>query len=140
MNDNNNKLLRNVKAVSFVHRFVRLAIEYHSFEEEERGGLLTEDGIGENTLVQLSNGGYHQQNGDTACLAVLTRLRQLGFSKQHQLICLAYGQDHYSEEIFYFLTEWCPESLIQTKISSGPQCYVPLLSAMDRTTRIVSHR
>ena len=93
MYDTNGYRLHNVKAISFVHLFVRLAIEYHSFEEEERGGLLTEDDIGENKLMQLSYGDDHQQNGDAACLAVLTRLRQSGFSKkediqQHQLIRL----------------------------------------------------
>ena len=44
------KVVCNVKAASFVHIFVQLAIEFNSLPNEERGGLVTENENGRNTL------------------------------------------------------------------------------------------
>ena len=114
----------NVKAISFVYLFVRLAIEFNSFEEEERGGLLTEDDSGKTVLHCLmccshpSYGDDHQRNGDTICLAVLLRLRQSGLFKkediqQYELVHKICKKINFPEQRFHFLTEWCPESLLQ---------------------------
>ena len=118
----------NVKAISFVHLFVRLAIEFNSFAEEERGGLLLsiEDVTIKNVLHYLmmtssphpSHGDNHQRNADTICLVVLIRLRQSNFLKkediqQYELVPKICRNIYFPEQRFRFLTEWCPESLIQ---------------------------
>ena len=114
-----------VRAVSFVHLFVRLAIEFNSFEEEERGGLLIEDVGGKTVLHCLmrcshpSYGDDHQRNCDTTCLAVLLRLRQSGLFKkedihQYNLVHVACRNINLPELRFRFLTEWCPESLLES--------------------------
>ena len=119
--------LFNVKAASFIHLFVSLAIKFNSFEEEERGGLLFEDDIGEITLqflVHFVDNDHQQRNDDTTCLAVLIRLRQSGLLKKEDIqqyelvhrICLT---PYFSEHKFRFFAEWCPESLIQINENEG---------------------
>jgi len=43
----------NVKSVSFIAVIAQVAIELHSFEDHERGGLLIEDKDTDNTFVNL---------------------------------------------------------------------------------------
>ena len=83
MIDNDGRSMCNTRAVSFVHLFIVLAMQYNSFEEHERGGLLIEDEDGKNTLHFLvtKTHPYHQQREncqfiDSIYLAVLIRLRQ----------------------------------------------------------------
>ena len=53
---------QNVKAVSFIHLFARLAIEFGTFDEQERGGLLIRDSINRNVLHRLVNTSRHSDN------------------------------------------------------------------------------
>ena len=79
-------VLCNIKAVTFVPLFVRLAIELNSFEEATRGGLLQKY-HGKNMLQRLlyssdANSPYntiqHHQAVDNVFLSVLERLRGSG--------------------------------------------------------------
>ena len=123
----NTKYIRNVKAVSFVHLFVRLAIKFNSFEENLRGGLLIERERGNinilQSLVRSSDAScdeHHQQRVDTIFLAVLIRLRQSGYFKkediqQYQLVHrLCQQKVHMAQKRFRFLVEIDPSSLLQT--------------------------
>ena len=125
MEGDNRKLLCNVKAVAFVPLFARLAIEFHSFYETERGGLLVEDGVGDNVLHDLMHSSDHKddhyhQHVDTTFLAVLIRLRQAGLLtigdiQHYELVHeLCQYDSHLAIRRFRFLTEWCPPSLITT--------------------------
>ena len=53
MIDHDCRFVCNTKAVSFVHLFIELAMQFNSFEAQKRGGLLTEDEDGDNTLTFL---------------------------------------------------------------------------------------
>ena len=72
--------------------------------------------------------------------AVLTRLRQSGFFKrediqQYELVSLVCGQNHFSEQKFHFLTEWCPESLIQ--INANGELPLHFSTSTVQTFRLV---
>ena len=61
--------------------FARLAIEFSSFEENKRGGILIEDSVGYNvlhcrTFSTDASIEEHHERVDTKVLAVLVRLRQ----------------------------------------------------------------
>ena len=118
------KIVRNVKAISFVHLFVQLAIEFNSFPNEERGGLLIEyegDRTGICGLVVSSHSSCdeeYQQHVDSTFLAVLIRLRRSGYLVENDIqqynlvhkICL---QQQFSVQRFRFLIEWDPSALLQ---------------------------
>ena len=123
--DDNTKDASNVNAASFVHLFVRLAIEFTSFEEHERGGLLITDDEGYNvlhTLVATSGPSYdenHHKCVDTSFLAVLVRLRHARlFTKddiqQYELVLRLCKLKVFANQRFRFLTEIDPVSLLQT--------------------------
>ena len=116
----------NTKAVSFVHLFVELAIEFNSFQYDERGGLLVEDDGGDNLIQELLscyNSSYdekHQQLVDATFLAVVVRLRGSGYLmqediQQYHLVHLLCQQHYFSEQRFRFLIEWDPSSMLQTR-------------------------
>ena len=123
--EDNTKRVSNEKAVSFIHLFVRLAIEFNSFQDEERGGLLIENANERNTLQCLtcsSHSSYdenHHQLVDTTFLTVLIRLRRSGYFlkediQQFKLVHFLCHQNYFSEECFRFLVEWDPAALLQT--------------------------
>ena len=128
MHGDNNLLVCNVNAVSFVPLVAKLAIEFNSFEEHERGGLLIpdEDGRGGNTvlhdLMYSSDPSFdeeHHERVDTSFLAVLVRLRHDRlFTKndiqQHQLVHELCKNKIFANQRFRFLTEIDPASLLQT--------------------------
>ena len=143
MQNSDSKFVCNVMAVSFLPLFARLAIEFHSFDEDERSGLLVEDGNGNNVLHALtaylldsSFDAQHHEHVDTTFLAVLIRLRQTGILmkddiQQYNLLhtlcrhdfCLALRR-------FRFFTEWCPSSLITSDDRYGElplHCVVSVL-------------
>ena len=126
MVDNDGRSICNTQAVSFVHLFIALAMQFNSFEEHERGGLLIEDEDGKNTLhflVTKTHPNCQQRENcqfiDSTYLAVLIRLRQSNFLKREDIIpnelvhhlCGQQGGDQFHKERFRFLTGWCPESL-----------------------------
>ena len=128
-NDNDDQIMINVKAVSFIPLFVQLAIEFNSFPNEERGGLLIEDNGGHNVLHDLVETSHsfcdeeHQQRVDTTFLAVLIRLRRSGYFLKNDI--QHYGLVHkvvqyyyFPERRFRFLTEWDPSSLLRTNANN----------------------
>ena len=122
-NDNDDQIMRNVKAVSFIPLFVQLAIEFNSFPKVERGGLIIEDDDGNNILFNLigsSDSSYdenHHQLVDTTFLAVLIRLRRSGFLvqediQQYELVHELCQHEYFHEQRFRRLIEWDPSSLL----------------------------
>jgi len=118
----------NVKAVSFVPTLAKLAIEFGSFEEEERGGLLCQDyDGGDNILQELMYGdhiegehrGYYEHAVDDVYLQVLIKLRKMDLLKKEDIlrfVLLPKLCEHYyyfSEKRFRFLVEWNPTALTQ---------------------------
>ena len=113
MQSEDNKFVCNVKAVSFVPLFARLAIDFNSFEENTRGGLLIEYVTGNNVLQYLAT------RVDTTLVAVLIRLRRSGYLvqediQQYDLVHKVCRVEYFSEQRFRFLIEIDPASLLQT--------------------------
>ena len=120
---------KNVKNVMAVHLFVQLAMEFNTFTNEERGGLLIEDTNGENVLQNLvalsSDSSYdesHHRNVDTTFLAVLIRLRKSGYFlkgdiQQYELVHHVCRPEYLFEQRFRYLSEWCPSSLLRTNVN-----------------------
>ena len=123
----NRTLNCNPMAVSFVVLFAKLAIEFNSFGEEERGGLLTTTGaVGDldilTRLVKSSHKScdedYHQLI-DTKFLEVLVQLQHSGLFEKEDIqryrlvheVCNEPG--YFAEKRFHFLTNWDPSSLVQ---------------------------
>ena len=126
----------NTKAVAFVPLFARLAIEFHVFEEDERGGLLTNNRMINvlKFLVEHSHAGpwprvqideQQQERLDTTLLAVLTQLRQLNYFvkddiQEYNLVHgLCKKWNYFAQHRFRFLIEWDPSSLLQTEGDLG---------------------
>ena len=121
------KFICDEKAVPFVHLFAQLAIEFNSFDDEHRGGLLIEDYNEENVLQHHLTENKHsvfassqdRQRVDRIFLTQLIRLRQSDLlTKQdvrtYKLIdmCVGYRYESFPDSRFQFLTEWNPRSLI----------------------------
>ena len=117
-----------MKAVSFLHLFVQLALEFNSFYDGERSGLLIEDADGNNIVQCLtcsSDSSYydeeHHQLVDTTFLAVLIQLRRLGYLvqediQQYDLVHQLCHGTYLAEQRFRFMTEWCPSALLRTNV------------------------
>ena len=123
----NNQWVCNPMAVSFVVLFAKLAIEFNSFADEERGGLLATSGGGGgyNTLTRLvgslpnphDEGSHHLV--DTQFLEVLVQLQRSGLFKKEDIqqyelvhrVCKHRG--YFAEKRFHFLTNWDPSSLLR---------------------------
>jgi hypothetical protein len=114
---------RNLKAVLFIPLVTRLAIEFGSFDEECRGGLLYRDrfrnsgGFGLNTLQYLMLSNDESQLVDDKNLLVIKQLRRMGYLKKedirrHRLFYRICDQVVFPEKLFQFLVEWDPTSLI----------------------------
>ena len=115
----------NVKAISFIAVVAPLAIEFHSFEDHARGGLLLTDYAGDNTfrnlLYNLATTRQHLSRPDQNDLIItlLIRLRRMGlFTKcdirDYRLVSLSCDRGNLLERGFQFLVEWYPTSLVQT--------------------------
>jgi len=113
----------NIKAVSFIHLFARLAIELKSFEEKERGGLLIrriESDPYSNVLGWLASSPQpdkdnndHNQHGDEVYLLEIIHLRKMNLMKKEDI--LQFGLIEHSSlspRRLRFLVEWCPQSLL----------------------------
>ena len=125
----------NVKAVSFIPLFARLAIKLGLFEEKYRGGLLCQDiendyynhynvleNLMHSDLTPWSNDDVykreHHEAVDDKYLQVLIQLRKMGLLKKEDIqkynliikLCGEYG--YFSEKRFRFLIEWDPNALI----------------------------
>jgi hypothetical protein len=78
-----------VKAVSFIPIVARLAIEFGSFEEKERGGLSYQYGGGKNILKHLM-GSDKTETIDDTYLEVLKKMEQLDFLKKKTFKVMTY--------------------------------------------------
>ena len=131
MIDDDDRVICNTQAISFIHVFSRVAIELNSFNDKERGGLLIQ--VADNdwggtalnnvgwvvkhllTLTSKSGSDEDNQQVENICIAQLIRLRQSGLlTKQDVLdhaLCL-YDDPYFPERRFRFLTEWNPNLLL----------------------------
>ena len=127
--DEDTTMIRNVKAVSFLPLFVQLAMEFNSFPNEERGGLLARNANRRNPLQDLmfaSHSSYddnHQQRVDTTFVAVLIQLRRSGYFvkndiQHYGLVHFLCQQIYFPEQRFRFLSEWDPPSLLRTNVNN----------------------
>jgi len=128
----------NTKAVFFVHVLAKLAIEYNSFEEDLRGGLLDDD-AGESCtslayLVYSQRGGdedYHR-NADNVFLEELIRLYQMDLFKKEDIQrfdllrqTIRSSSKYFEERRFRFLVQLDPYSLLHNTRDG----YLPLYFA-----------
>ena len=114
----------NTKAIPFIHLFARLAIEFGSFQEHERGGLLARDTHDRDNvlekLVESSHAvkGEEQRHVDTTSVTELIRLRELGLMEKQDIqryelvrkLCI-HGSGCF-EQRGRFLIEWDPYSIL----------------------------
>ena len=129
--------LCNLKAISFIPLFVRIAIKFGCFAVEDRGGLLCDDCNGNNVLRLLlisSNNipdtvsygdELHNELVDTKSLQVLVQLRRQGHLKKEDIQDLfntLYRLPVFPEKRFRFLIEWEPFALIRPDTVG----YIPL--------------
>jgi hypothetical protein len=126
----------NLKAVPFIPLVARLAIEFGSFEEYERGGLLIKDAdlsrqgprtvlnwlmLSDYNSVTLSHEDHViHAYVDNKYLQVLIQLRRMGLLKKEDIrnynlvySILYNGGPGFAERRFRFLVEWDPTSLLQ---------------------------
>jgi hypothetical protein len=111
----------NAKAAYFVPLIARLAAEFGSFEEEERGGLLcVDDDENENVLQNLMRSDHIECHEpiDSQYLQALIRLRKNDLLKKEDiqrydlLNKLSRGEYCFAEKRFRFLVEWDPSALV----------------------------
>ena len=110
-------------ALSFIHLFAKLAIEFNSFDDEERGGLLIKDQDGDNVFENLACATYlvegkDYHHADDVISTEWIRLRQMGLMKKDDIrkYNLFYSACHpydIIENCIRFLVEWDPEYLFQ---------------------------
>jgi len=139
MIDNNDDYVCNARAVSFVHVLARLAIEFGSFQENERGGLLVDNGDSLNSLVFSSHSSYgegHNRTVDDVFVAEMIRLRQMGLLvrediQEYEPVHVLCAQEYFAENRFRFLVEWNPASLTRTNRYGS----LPLHNAANGTLR-----
>jgi hypothetical protein len=136
--------LCNLKAISFVPLVVRLSIEFGWLDEDVRGGLLIENGRGNNILQLLTHNDNLEQllalNGhheliDNKNLLVMKQLRQMGYLKKEDIqnygllniLCIKSYHNIFAEKRFKFLAEWDPTLLIH----NGRHGLLPLYCAAN---------
>ena len=117
----------NTKAASFIPLVARLAIEFGSFEEDKRGGLLCEDTDGDNVLHLLmlsehtppDRHNLQHQIIDLTFSNVLWRLRRRGLLKKEDI--QRYGllnklccHSFFAKNRFQFLAKWDRNALTHT--------------------------
>ena len=87
--EDRSEIFSNTKAVFFVHVLAKLAIEYNSFDEDQRGGLLDDVNVHHSSLaylVQSQDGGdedYHR-NAATVFLEELIRLYHMDLFQERR--------------------------------------------------------
>ncbi|OEU05943.1 hypothetical protein FRACYDRAFT_257327 [Fragilariopsis cylindrus CCMP1102] len=139
--------LCNVKAISFVPLVVRLSIEFGWLNEDARGGLLIENGRGNNILQLLTHNDiplnvicegqsrYHHELIDNKNLLVMKQLRQMGYLKKEDIqnygllniLCIKSYYNIFAEKRFKFFAEWDPTLLIH----NGRHGLLPLYCAAN---------
>jgi hypothetical protein len=150
INDSMRCFLCNLKALSFIPLLARLAIEFGSYDEHQRGGLLikdtdppAQDGRTVLNWLMLSDCSsktlsYEERTElvDNEYLQVVIQLRRMGLLKKEDIrnynlissILYNGGPAGFAERRFCFLVEWDPPSLLQQHSSDefGDTCSIPL--------------
>ena len=117
---------QNVKAVSFIHLFARLAIEFGTFDEQERGGLLIRDSINRtmlHRLVHTTQGHIHR--ADNLFHTEMVKLKRAGLFLKKDIMdfgLLSYmcsGVYWFSEQKAKFIIDWDQNSLMTGRLSDG---------------------
>ena len=124
--DNGGHMHFNIKAVPFIHLFAQLALEYNIFDDDQRGGLLIEDGVDDNTFTNLvvpfSNCNLSDDNhyrADEVRTNELIQLRQMNLLtvadvREFGLLSYLLSDIHFSHKSMTFLIEWSPDILLLT--------------------------
>ena len=121
----------NLNTIPFVHLFARLAIEFNSFNEDARGGLLPGDdaydlNVFENlTCSSRINTTEGQRRADEIRTTEFIRLRRMGLMvvddiRQYGLIERLIVQKYFPECYEHsarFLIEWCPDCLLPSTLN-----------------------
>ena len=125
----------NLKAIPFVHLFARLAIEFNSFDEDKRGGLMFADpDWGWKNILHLLSDEFQltaefdiEENGymDKIRTTEYNRLRHMGLMVKDDIVEndllseLCHYHDVFPEESAACIIEWCPESLLAESRKDG---------------------
>ena len=132
MRDENGIAISNLMATPFVHLFAQLAIEFHSFDADTRGGLMIQDKSGNNSIHNLAHSNYpftvsneDNHNMDIIRTTEFCRLRRMGLMFDHDItginLLLLICQHHiFPENSARFLIEWCPVCLLPSGRYNSP--------------------
>jgi hypothetical protein len=113
----------NLKTCSFMSVLARLAIEFGSFEEQYRGGLMCRDDNHDTVLEYLVRNitfkQEYQELTDNVCLDVMKELKEIGLMVKEDILrydlLMRLCQNYYfGKERFRFLVEWDPTALMHT--------------------------
>jgi hypothetical protein len=131
----------NQEGVHYIPLFARLALEFGSFEEEARGGLLYENGNNViQNLIELRNHDCQDDIEDTY-LQIMIRLRRIGLFKKEDIrrydllnyLCVYYV--HFPKKRLTFLIEWDPTALTQTCPHKNLPLHYATLNNKDNSTQ-----
>ena len=133
--------VHNRYALSFIHLFAKLAIDFNSFDDTERGGLLIEDPEGDNVFENLALPiPLDHRRDDDVISTEWIRLRQMNLMKKDDIreynlfmACHRCHQTVIVEPSVRFLVEWDPECLFQ--IDRQEISPFPLQVAATRSVR-----
>ena len=133
--------VHNRYALSFIHLFAKLAIEFNAFDDAERGGLLIEDPQGDNVFQNLARATpFDHRRDDDMISTELIRLRQMDLMKKDDIreynlfeACHLCHQTVIVDNCIRFLVEWDPECLFQ--IDRQEISPFPLQVAATRSVR-----
>ena len=112
--------MSNLMATPFVHLFSQLAIEFHSFDADKRGGLMVKDKDDDNIIYNLAHSHYTDRlktedahSMDEIRTNEFVRLREKGLMSinditGNNLLTLMCKHDIFPEKSARFLIEWCP--------------------------------
>ena len=107
--------MHNLYALSFIHLFEKLLIEFNSFDDEEQGGLLIDDEAGYNVFQNLA--WVTSVTNNLHAVNVISRewihLRRIDLMKKDDIREYELLPGHFMENCARFLVEWDPECLIQ---------------------------
>ena len=126
MQDDQGLEVFNLMATPFVHLFAQLAIEFHSFDADERGGLMVKDKDGRNSIYNLAHFqySYKLETEDYYCMDKIrtneyNRLREIGLMciddiTGNNLLPLICCHRIFPGKSARFLIEWCPACLLES--------------------------
>ena len=147
----------NLKAVPFIHLFAQLALEYDSFDESKRGGLLIPGEynfnnimlnlVNNNFLKTYSEDDFHR--ADEVRTNELLRLRQMnlltvddvGEYRLFSMLCIRDYRFFPHNSIGFFI-EWSPTLLLQPtpSILIGSEGFTLIYSAVSKMHSILNFR